>query len=48
MFLQKRGNTMENEKEYYKEEIVKMLQNVEDVKILVYLYAFIRKKIKAE
>lgn len=32
----------------YKEEIIKMIENVEDKDLLLYLYVFIKRKIEAE
>lgn len=39
---------MDNEKEEYREKIIEMVNNVEDVRILIYLDTFIKEKIKAE
>lgn len=39
---------MDEEKEEYKEKIIEMVKGIEDERILIYLYAFIREKIKAE
>lgn len=39
---------MDNEKEEYKGKIIDMINNIDDVRILIYLYAFIKEKIKAE
>lgn len=32
----------------YKEEIIKMIENVEDKDLLLYLYVFIKRKVEAE
>lgn len=32
----------------YKDEIIKMIENVEDKDLLLYLYVFIKRKIEAE
>ena len=32
----------------YKDEIIKMIENVEDKDLLLYLYIFIKRKIEAE
>lgn len=32
----------------YKDEIIKMIENVEDEDLLLYLYVFIKRKIEAE
>ena len=32
----------------YKDEIIKMIENVEDRDLLLYLYVFIKRKIEAE
>ena len=32
----------------YKDEIIKMIENVEDKGLLLYLYVFIKRKIEAE
>ena len=39
---------MDNEKEEYKKKIFEVINNIEDVQILIYLYTFIKEKIKAE
>lgn len=39
---------MENEKEFYKEQIVKLLEKIDDVDVLKYFYTFIKLKIGAE
>lgn len=32
----------------YKDEIIKMIENVEDKDLLLYLYVFIKRKVEAE
>ena len=39
---------MDDGKEEYKEKIIEMVDNIEDVRILIYLYTFIKEIIKAE
>ena len=39
---------MDDEKEECKGKIIEMINNIDDVRILIYLYAFIEEKIKAE
>ena len=39
---------MDDEKEEYREKIIEMVNNIKDERILIYLYAFIKEKIKAE
>ena len=39
---------MDDEKEEYKGKIIETINNIEDVRILIYLYTFIKEKIKAE
>ena len=39
---------MDDEKEEYKWKIIETINNIEDVRILIYLYTFIKEKIKAE
>lgn len=39
---------MDDEKEEYKVKIIETINNIEDVRILIYLYTFIKEKIKAE
>lgn len=39
---------MENEKEFYKEQIVKLLEKIDDVDVLKYFYTFIKLKTGAE
>ena len=36
------------EKEYYKQMIIDVVEKIERVDLLVYLYAFIKGKVKAE
>lgn len=39
---------MDDEKEEYKVKIIETINNIDDVRILIYLYTFIKEKIKAE
>ena len=39
---------MDDEKEEYKWKIIETINNIDDVRILIYLYTFIKEKIKAE
>lgn len=39
---------MDYEKEEYREKIIEMVNNIEDETILIYIYTFIKEKIKAE
>ena len=39
---------MDDEKEEYRGGIIEMINNIDDVRILIYLYTFIKEKIKAE
>ena len=39
---------MENEKEEYREKIIDMVNEIEDVNVLIYLNTFISEKFKAE
>lgn len=39
---------MDDEKEEYRGKIIEMVNNIKDERILIYLYAFIKEKIKAE
>ena len=39
---------MDDKKEEYMEKIIEMVNNIEDEPILIYLYTFIKEKIKAE
>ena len=39
---------MDEKKEEYKVKIIETINNIEDVRILIYLYTFIKEKIKAE
>ena len=39
---------MDDGKEEYKEKIIEMVDNIADVRILIYLYTFIKEIIKAE
>ena len=37
-----------DENERYREKIIEMVNNIKDFRILIYLYTFIKEKIKAE
>lgn len=39
---------MDEKKEEYKGKIIETINNIDDVRILIYLYTFIKEKIKAE
>ena len=39
---------MDGEKEEYKEKIIEMVENIKDMRVLIYLYTFIKEIIKAE
>lgn len=39
---------MDMEEKFYKEQIIEIINKLEDVSILMYLYYFIKGKVKAE
>ena len=39
---------MDDEKEEYREKIIEMINNIKEMRILIYLYTFIKEIIKAE